>query len=278
MTKKAEADAPAKVHSLDMPPLPKNMKVHPFAQTFAILKGKEQDDLREDIKANGVVVPILVNKKRDTILDGRNRWMLASELGIQRDVPYDVFEGTDEEIPSEILRLNVFRRHLDDETRLAHIVKVRGPILEKEGKRKQAEAADVGRGKAGAFKKGAGETTVAQLAKESQASTYKTQQMEKVRKGGLIDDVIQKKMTLKEAAKKVGSKTHKPAKVLSFEDEVWARWKRFVTYWPQTQHRDVFKHVQAFITERRPLESAPKSTEKASDGAKPAKATAKKKK
>ena len=32
--------------------------------------------------------------------------MVATESGIQKDVPYDVFMGTDEEIPAEILRLN----------------------------------------------------------------------------------------------------------------------------------------------------------------------------
>src|SRR5215471_2981130 len=261
MAKEEKGD---KVVEMDMPPLPKNMKIHPFAQTFAILTGQERDDLSADIKANGVVVPIVVNKKRDTIIDGRNRWMIATELGVQKDVPYDVFQGTDEEIPSEILRLNVFRRHLDDDQRLAYIVKIRGPILEKEGKKKQAEGAK------GFKSKGDGQTSVSQLAKEGKTTEYKAQQMEKARKAGLIDDVIQKKLTPAQAASKAGSKkrTSTP-KVLTFEEEVWAYWKRLVNHWPQTQHRDVFKMVTKFIDERRSVVSEAKSTEKA-----PAKAPA----
>lgn len=244
--------------------LPKVMKIHPFAQTFSVIQGDELNDLREDIRANGIIVPILVNKKKNMILDGRNRWMIATELGVQKDVPYDVFLGTDEDIPAEILRLNVFRRHLTDDQRMAAISKVRGPMLEKEAKKRQAEGAKAPQGKGGSFKKnGNGGATVAQLAAEAKATPYKAQQAEKARKAGLIDDVIAKKMTLKQAAKAAGPSKRKPRKVqLTFEDEVWQKWARFLKNWPSTQHREVFKFVTVFIEDRRPADAGKPSEEK----------------
>lgn len=245
--------------------LPKVMKIHPFAQTFSVLAGEELADLRADIEKNGIVVPILVNKAKNTILDGRNRWMIATELGVQKDVPFDVFMGTDEEIPAEILRLNVFRRHLTDDQRMAAISKVRGPMLEKEAKERQAEGAKAPQGKGGSFKKNGknGGATVAQLAKEAKGTTYKAQQAEKARKAGLIDDVIAKKMTLKQAASKAGSGKKKPRKIqLTMEDEVWQKWARFLKNWPQTMHREVFKYVTSFIEDRRPVDAGRPSEEK----------------
>jgi hypothetical protein len=191
--------------------------------------------------------------------------MIATELGIQKDVPYDTFMGTDEEIPAEILRLNVFRRHLTDDQRMAAISKVRGPMLEKEAKARQAEGAKAPQGKGGSFKKNGknGGATVAQLAKEAKATPYKAQQAEKARKAGLIDDVIAKKMTLKQAAKQAGGGKRKPRKVqLTLEDEVWQKWARFLKNWPQTQHREVFGYVTTFIQDRRPVDAVRPSEEK----------------
>lgn len=258
----------------ETPSLPKTMKIHPFARTFETLSGPEMEDLRADIKANGIVVPIVVTKKRDTIIDGRNRWMIATELGITDVTPYEVFAGKDEEIEAEILRLNVFRRHLTDDQRVAAIVKVRGPQLEAEGKARQAAG---GKGvKSGSFNgKGAGTTTVAQLASEAKTTPYKAQQAEDVRKAGMIDDVIQKKTTLKQAAKKVaGSKKKRPIVERTFEDEVWLKWSRFLKSWPQTQHREVIKHVTAFIEDRRPADAKTPSAEKAAAKAEAEKAAA----
>jgi ParB-like chromosome segregation protein Spo0J len=233
--------------------MPKTLKVHPFAQTFGILQGEELNELREDIRTNGVRVPIVVNKKRDTILDGRNRWMIATELGISNDVlaGAETFKGKDEDIPFEILRLNVFRRHLSEDQRIAYVSKVLGPKLEKAAKERQGQA-----GKSGSFKKnGNGDkgATVAQLAKDAKSTTYKAQQAEKARKAGLIDDVIEKKMTLKQAAKSVKPKSRKPRKEVSFEDEVYARWKRFLNNWPTTQHQRVFDCVIEFLSDRTPV-------------------------
>lgn len=242
----------------------KTMKVHPFARTFETLSKEEMTDLREDIKTRGIVVPLIVNKAKDTIIDGRNRWMIATELGLKEsEIPMVTFDGPDDEIKAEILRLNVFRRHLTEDQRVAAIAKVRGPMLEKEAKERQAAAP---KGKSGSFKNGEGKTkgtTVAQIASESKSSTYKAGQAEKARKAGVLDDVIAGKKSLKQAAKSVGTKKRKPLKTRTFEDEVWMAWARFLKKWPQTQHRDVIKHVQTFIEDRRPADAATPSDEKA---------------
>jgi ParB-like chromosome segregation protein Spo0J len=258
-------------------PLKAVMKIHPFARTFDTLGGDELELLRDDIKANGIVVPILVNKKLDTIIDGRNRWQIATELGIQKDVPYDVFQGKDSEIEAEILRLNVFRRHLTEDQRIGYVSKVLGPKYEKAARERQLAAGK----KSGSFK-GNGEkgTSVAQLAAAGKTTTHKMGQAEKARKAGLIEDVIQKKMTLKQASKKAGVSKKKPRKtVRTFEDEVWMAWSRLLKHWPQTQHREVIKHVQTFINDRRPADAKTPSVEKAeaekAEAAKAAKAAKK---
>src|SRR5438046_3139966 len=92
------------------------LAVHEVAKLFPTLSEKELEELREDIKAHGIAVPILLNKAGDTILDGRNRWMIACELKLTKDqVPTEKFKGKDEDIPSEILSRNIFRRHLTDD-------------------------------------------------------------------------------------------------------------------------------------------------------------------
>ena len=253
------------------------MKVHPVARMFAGLEGNEMNDLRNDIKANGILVPIVVNQDRDTIIDGRNRWAIANELGIQTDVPYEVFAGADEDIPAEILRLNVFRRHLTDDQRLAAIAKVRGPQLEKEGRARQVAG---GKNKVSdSFNgKGAGKTRVAQLASEAKTTEYRAGQVEEVRKAGLIDDVMQKKQTLKQAHK-AASATRKPVvrKPVPFEDEVWTAWSRLLKHWPQTQHRAVIAKVEQFIADRRPADALSPGKAKEAEAKKAAaKKTAKK--
>ncbi len=63
-----------------MNPTTKVMKVHPVANMFPSLPANEMKELQADIEKRGIVSPILVNKRRDTILDGRNRWRIAHEL------------------------------------------------------------------------------------------------------------------------------------------------------------------------------------------------------
>src|SRR5713101_8196064 len=121
----------------------KTYKIHPVARLFPTLEAKEMGELRDDIKARGIVTPILVNKARDTIIDGRNRWMIATELKMDGKVPMEVFEGDDADIPNEIISRNILRRHLTDDQRAAIIAKIRGPQLEKEAAERKGARADL---------------------------------------------------------------------------------------------------------------------------------------
>jgi hypothetical protein len=115
----------------------KTWKVHPAALAFPRMSVAEFNELKADIAAKGMRLPILVNKKKDTILDGRNRMMVAHDLKLEDgEVPIEVFTGTSEEEVSEIISRNIHRRHLTDDQRVAIVAKLRGPQLTKEAQYK----------------------------------------------------------------------------------------------------------------------------------------------
>lgn len=216
------------------------LQIHPVAKKFPSLPAKEYKELKADIETNGVEVPILVSKDKAVLLDGRNRWMIANELGISDKVLKDaeVFKGKDDEIPSVILSRNLFRRHLTDDKRIALLTEIRAPELEKE--------ADT-RKKAGTFAgDGATKGSVAdKLASEAKVTRYKAVQAVRARKKGTLGDVIKGKQSLKKAAGK--PKPRKEKKPVTLEDEVWARFERFMKYWPHTMHSEIKKYLRKFI-------------------------------
>lgn len=67
-------------------------------------------------------------------------------------------------------------------------------------------------------------------------------------KAGIVDDVIAGKKRL--ASVKPKAKPRKARKVLTFEDEVWRRFGRFITHWPITKHREVKREVVTFLLGR----------------------------
>jgi ParB-like chromosome segregation protein Spo0J len=208
----------------------KAMKVHPLCQLFgqiAPLSKKHRADMVEDIKRNGMKIPILINEAGDTIIDGHTRWMIAYDLGLRKSqVPIQRFKGKEEEVEREILSRNLFRRHMTDEQRVAIVSKLEGPRLEKEAKERQRAAGGDKRseaypensgsdsGEAGSstasdensisFGEGVaeGSEVVDQIAACAGVSRHKAKQAEKARKAGVLDDVITKKTKLRDAAKK----------------------------------------------------------------------------
>lgn len=87
-------------------------KIHPFAMSFPKMGDEEYAALKADILQNGQQVPIV--KKDDEILDGRHRYEICQELGIE---PWIVeWEGTGSKV-AFIASMNLHRRHMTESQR-----------------------------------------------------------------------------------------------------------------------------------------------------------------
>jgi ParB-like chromosome segregation protein Spo0J len=225
------------------------MEIHPIAKMFPTIPAKLMRELKGDIEAHGISVPILVNKAKDTIIDGRNRYMIAMELGLDltdaKQVPMEVFKGTDDEIPQVILSRNIFRRHLNDDQRVALVAKIRLPQLEAEAKDRMAKKGSFGAPSADG-KKG---SVAAHIAKEAEVSTHKAEQAVKAAKAGQLGAVIEKKKSLKQAAASAPSKPKKAKAEKSFEDKVLEKWDRFMKAFAPQQRRQVRQVIYGFLIE-----------------------------
>ena len=83
------------------------MKPHPISEIFPAMEGAEFDALVEDIKAHGLLHPLVMYQGK--ILDGRNRWRACEALGIK---PKTTDYRGDDPL-GHVLSLNLTRRHLD---------------------------------------------------------------------------------------------------------------------------------------------------------------------
>lgn len=81
---------------------------HDYANLFPMLDACGQDALRTDIQQHGIREPVIVFDGR--ILDGRNRYMAARDLGLE--FPVADFVGTDTEALAYVMSTNLHRRHL----------------------------------------------------------------------------------------------------------------------------------------------------------------------
>lgn len=87
--------------------------VHPAAEAFPMLDGKDYLELRASIEAQGQLNPVLV--QRGVILDGRNRKRACEDIGI--GVIYEEVE-TDDPI-AFVVAQNLTRRHMSTDQRAA---------------------------------------------------------------------------------------------------------------------------------------------------------------
>lgn len=86
---------------------------HDYANLFPMLDAAGQDALRADVQQHGVREPVIQFEGR--ILDGRNRYMAARDLGL--DFPVAEFDGTAAEALAYVLSTNLHRRHLTESQR-----------------------------------------------------------------------------------------------------------------------------------------------------------------
>ena len=85
---------------------------HEYANLFPMLPmGEALDALREDIRANGVLEPIVFLDGK--VLDGRHRYTLARELGIE----YPRVEYTSDDPLGFVIAKNLHRRQLSESQR-----------------------------------------------------------------------------------------------------------------------------------------------------------------
>jgi N6-adenosine-specific RNA methylase IME4/ParB-like chromosome segregation protein Spo0J len=86
---------------------PIGVRWHEYADIFPWIEGEAYRALVEDIRKNGVLEPIVFLD--GAVLDGRNRYMAARELGIE--YPRIEYEGDDP--LGFVISHNLTRRHLD---------------------------------------------------------------------------------------------------------------------------------------------------------------------
>lgn len=90
---------------------PVGVRWHEYADIFPWIEGDAYRALVDDIRKNGVLEPIVMLD--GAILDGRNRYMAARELGIE--YPVVEYQGTDP--LSFVISHNLTRRHLTESQR-----------------------------------------------------------------------------------------------------------------------------------------------------------------
>jgi len=83
----------------------------PFSETFPPLTAEEETELRTDISARGVVVPVVVTEDNE-VIDGHSRLKIATAIGLS-EIPLTVVAGlTDAQKQQMAYDLNLHRRHL----------------------------------------------------------------------------------------------------------------------------------------------------------------------
>jgi hypothetical protein len=110
-----------------------DLNVHPAADIFPMLSNEELDDLAADIKANGLLQPLIVGVHGEdcVLIDGRNRREACRRAGVAPRVKE--LNGIDP--VTYILATNVNRRHLTKGQRAMAVAKLY-PDPEKGGRGK----------------------------------------------------------------------------------------------------------------------------------------------
>jgi ParB-like chromosome segregation protein Spo0J len=104
----------------------REFKIHPLAENLPLMSDQEFEALKEDIRAHGQKVPILIFEGK--LLDGRNRYRACLELGVEPLT--EPFKGTTEEAEMRSFSNNMMRRHLSISQKA--MVLVRSNIIQRQ--------------------------------------------------------------------------------------------------------------------------------------------------
>jgi len=108
------------------------MESHKFADIFPMIEGEELEQLKSDIKEQGLLQPIILYEGK--ILDGRNRNKACEQLGIKPE--FKNYEGNK---PLEfVISENLKRRHLTASQRAVIAVDIM-PMLEEEARKRRKD-------------------------------------------------------------------------------------------------------------------------------------------
>ncbi len=94
------------------------LEVHPSADIFPMIPKEELQELADDIKANGLIHPIII--KDGLLIDGRNRREACRIAGIEPEVQ----ELNGQDINAYIIASNINRRHMTKGQRAMAVAKI----------------------------------------------------------------------------------------------------------------------------------------------------------
>lgn len=106
---------------------------HEYARLFPMLDEQALQELADDIAANGLRTPIVIDED-EMILDGRNRAAACVIAGVEP--VYEPFIGSDEAKLAFVISANIHRRHLDSSQRAVVAAKLK-PIFEAQAAKRQ---------------------------------------------------------------------------------------------------------------------------------------------
>ena len=166
-----------------------NLEAHKFANIFPMIEGEAFEELKKDIKNQGLQQTIVLYEGK--ILDGRNRYKACKEIGIEPR--YEEYKGNK---PLEfVISGNLQRRHLtlDQRAGISSIIIV---FEKEEAERRQKSGGVVPISEQG--------RTIEKVSKLIGVGKNKIQQIKKLQESGQqerIDAVISGKLTLQDIKK-----------------------------------------------------------------------------
>jgi len=112
------------------------MKIHPVAELFPMLAASELNEMAESIRKEGLLNPCV--RQGDVLLDGRNRLVACKLAGVEpRFIEY-----TGDSPVAFIIGVNLARRHLDKNQKIALALEIE-PHFAEEARKRQGTRTDI---------------------------------------------------------------------------------------------------------------------------------------